>query len=194
MQVKKITAKIRDMVMVSLMESGDERHRYYNIELPDAIKELEMKEFDFHISADGKIDFQITFDQGILPKVFPEPKARKKRGEKATTPAPAVAEDTKAAAPAPETKPAVPVPAPIPATAAPEMKAIAKVEDKPAAPAMKPAPVVKPTAAPKPEAKPEAKTAPTTRFPNIPAKAGAAPVAPADKPAPKAEKKANAAK
>lgn len=76
MQVKKITAKIRDMVKISLMENGDERIWYNNIELPDEIKALEMKDFHFNTLVDGKIEFQIHFELGVLPKVLPEKKAR----------------------------------------------------------------------------------------------------------------------
>lgn len=79
MQVKKITAKIRDMVKVSLMENGDERAWYNNIEMPDEIKDLEMKDFRFNVLMDGKIEFQIIFEPGILPNTFPEKKARKRR-------------------------------------------------------------------------------------------------------------------
>ena len=102
MQVKKITAKIRDMVKVSLMENDDERAWYNNIEMPDEIKELEMKDFGFRTMQDGKIEFQITFEPGILPKTFPEKKARKRRNapdamapQLAATPAPIM--DTKPA-------------------------------------------------------------------------------------------------
>lgn len=83
MKTGKITAKLRDAVPVCLMENGKEVKRYKNIELPDAIKELEMVDFHFYIPQDGKITFQIFYADGILPEVFPEARAKMTRTEKA---------------------------------------------------------------------------------------------------------------
>ncbi|MDL2218032.1 hypothetical protein LJC27_05180 [Christensenellaceae bacterium OttesenSCG-928-M15] len=73
MKTGKITAKLRDAVLVCLMVDGEEMKRYKNIELPDELKELEMKNFNFDVPMDGKITFQIHYEQGILPEIFPEP-------------------------------------------------------------------------------------------------------------------------
>ena len=42
MKTGKITAKLRDAVPVCLMVEGNEVMRYKNIELPDALKEVEI--------------------------------------------------------------------------------------------------------------------------------------------------------
>lgn len=149
MQVKKITAKIRDMVKVNLMENGMERAWYNNIEMPEEIKTLEMKDFAFNILPDGKIEFDIQFAPGVLPQVFPLKKARNHRSAKAmvsaTPTAPtqtlAMAPQTKAIAPAPAPsgKPMAPVPAPMATTKddAKQITTIAKQDDKPAVPTKK---------------------------------------------------------
>lgn len=58
MKAGKIMAKIRDAVKVRLMEDGKERMMYRNIDLPDAIKELEVMDFgtkneEFYYSIQG---------------------------------------------------------------------------------------------------------------------------------------------
>ena len=83
MKAKTITAKIRDAVQVCLMVEGDEVKRYKNIELPGEIKELEIRDFGFQITQDGKIDFNLHFEQGVLPKEFPTARAKVTRAEKA---------------------------------------------------------------------------------------------------------------
>lgn len=83
MKAGKITAKIRDAVQVSFMENGDERARYRNIEIPDALKDLEIKDFGFNILLDGKIEFQLMFDKGILPEKFPAKRPKVTRAQKA---------------------------------------------------------------------------------------------------------------
>ena len=45
MKCGKLTAKLRDAVPVCFIEEGKEIKRVKNIEIPDAIKELEYKEF-----------------------------------------------------------------------------------------------------------------------------------------------------
>ena len=70
-------------VPVCLMVEDAEVMRYKNIELPDALKEIEMKDFHFNVHMDGKITFEIHYEQGALPDVFPEPRARKARTAKA---------------------------------------------------------------------------------------------------------------
>ena len=83
MKAKTITAKIRDAVQVCLMVEGDEVKRSKNIELPGEIKELEIRDFGFQITHDGKIDFNLHFEPGVLPKEFPAARAKVTRAEKA---------------------------------------------------------------------------------------------------------------
>ena len=83
MKTGKITAKLRDAVPVCLMVNGEEVKRYKNIELPDMLKEVEMTDFHFNVHMDGKITFEIHFEEGVLPEIFPEPRTRKTRAAKA---------------------------------------------------------------------------------------------------------------
>ncbi|MFR8010793.1 MAG: hypothetical protein ACLU8W_03370 [Clostridia bacterium] len=83
MKTGKITAKLRDAVPVCLMVNGEEVKRYKNIELPDELKEVEMTDFHFNVHMDGKITFEIHYEEGILPKVFPEARTRVSRAAKA---------------------------------------------------------------------------------------------------------------
>lgn len=83
MKTGKITAKLRDAVPVCLMVEGKEVKRYKNIELPDMLKEIEMTDFHFNVHMDGKITFEIHYEPGILPEVFPEARARVTRAAKA---------------------------------------------------------------------------------------------------------------
>lgn len=71
MKTGKITAKLRDAVPVCLMVNGEEVKRYKNIELPDMLKEVEMTDFHFNVHMDGKITFEIHYEEGVLPEVFP---------------------------------------------------------------------------------------------------------------------------
>ncbi len=92
MKTGKITAKLRDAVPVCLMVDGAEVMRYKNIELPDALKEVEMQDFHFNVHMDGKITFEIHYEQGVLPEVFPEARARVSRATQAATKAAATTE------------------------------------------------------------------------------------------------------
>lgn len=83
MKTGKITAKLRDAVPVCLMVNGEEVKRYKNIELPDELKEVEMTDFHFNVHMDGKITFEIHYEEGVLPKVFPEARTRVSRAAKA---------------------------------------------------------------------------------------------------------------
>lgn len=83
MKTGKITAKLRDAVPVCLMVEGEEVMRYKNIELPDILKEVEMINFHFNVHIDGKITFEIHYEQGVLPEVFPEARTRVSRAAKA---------------------------------------------------------------------------------------------------------------
>lgn len=98
MKTGKITAKLRDAVPVCLMVNGEEMQQYKNIELPDELKELEMKDFHFNVPMDGKITFQIHYEQGILPEIFPEPRGKKTRTAKAEAKAAQEAAETETAA------------------------------------------------------------------------------------------------
>ena len=79
MKTGKITAKLRDAVPVCLMVEGEEVMRYRNIQLPDMLKEVEMTDFHFNVHMDGKITFEIHYEQGVLPEVFPEARTRVSR-------------------------------------------------------------------------------------------------------------------
>ena len=98
MKTGKITAKLRDAVPVCLMIEGEEVKRYKNIDLPDMLKEVEMLDFHFNVPEDGKITFEISYAQGVLPEVFPEPRAKMTRAEKAAAKAAAKAAEQEATA------------------------------------------------------------------------------------------------
>lgn len=95
MKTGKITAKLRDAVPVCLMVNGEEVKRYKNIELPDMLKEVEMTDFHFNVHMDGKITFEIHYEEGVLPEVFPEARTRVSRAARAAakTAMPQPAED-----------------------------------------------------------------------------------------------------
>lgn len=84
MKCGKLTAKLRDAVPVRFYENGREVKRYKNIEIPDAVKELEFQDFKFDVPLNGAITFKIFFEQGILPEVWPEARQRKTRASKST--------------------------------------------------------------------------------------------------------------
>ena len=82
MKCGKLTAKLRDAVPVRFYENGKEIKRYKNIEIPDAIKELEFTGFKFDVPESGPITFKIYFRHGTLPEVWPEARQRKTRSPK----------------------------------------------------------------------------------------------------------------
>lgn len=82
MKAGKITAKLRDAVPVCFMVDGKEVKRYRNIELPDELKELEIKDFKFYIPQDEKIVFHLICDKGVLPEVFPMERQKTTRAAK----------------------------------------------------------------------------------------------------------------
>lgn len=82
MKCGKLTAKLRDAVPVRFYENGKEIKRYKNIEIPDAIKELEYRDFRFDVPASGPITFKIFFAPGALPETWPEARQRKTRTPK----------------------------------------------------------------------------------------------------------------
>ena len=98
MKCGKLTAKLRDAVPVRFYENGREVKRYKNIEIPDAMKELEFQDFKFDVPLNGAITFKIFFQQGILPEVWPEARQRRTRGSKIAE-AELVAENTGTDAP-----------------------------------------------------------------------------------------------
>ena len=59
-----------------------------NIEIPDAIKELEFQDFRFDVPESGPITFKIFFRPGTLPETWPEARQRKTRGPKDADPEP----------------------------------------------------------------------------------------------------------
>ena len=109
MKTGKITAKLRDAVPVCLMVNGEEVKRYKNIELPDMLKEVEMTDFHFNVQVDGKITFEIHYEECVLPEVFPEARTRVSRAAKAAAKAamqqPAEDEAAEAIEPAVEDEP-----------------------------------------------------------------------------------------
>ena len=86
MKCGKLTAKLRDAVPVRFYENGKEIKRYKNIEIPDAIKELEYRDFRFDVPASGPITFKIFFAPGTLPETWPEARQRKARSPKDADP------------------------------------------------------------------------------------------------------------
>jgi len=82
MKCGKLTAKLRDAVQVRFYENGREIKRYKNIEIPDAIKELEYTGFKFDVPDNGPITFKIFFKPGTLPEIWPEARQRKTRTPK----------------------------------------------------------------------------------------------------------------
>ena len=82
MKCGKLTAKLRDAVQVRFYENGREIKRYKNIEIPDAIKELEFTGFKFDVPDNGPITFKIFFKPGTLPETWPEARQRKTRTPK----------------------------------------------------------------------------------------------------------------
>ena len=79
MECGKLTAKLRDAVPVCFIEDGKEVKRFKNIEIPDVIKKLPYQDFEFSVPVTGAITFKIMFEEGILPKVWPEARTRKTR-------------------------------------------------------------------------------------------------------------------
>lgn len=82
MECGKLTAKLRDAVPVCFIENGKEVKRFKNIEIPDEIKKLPYQDFEFSVPVTGAITFKIMFEEGILPKVWPEARTRKSRKDK----------------------------------------------------------------------------------------------------------------
>ena len=79
MECGKLTAKLRDAVPVCFIENGKEVKRFKNIEIPDEIKKLPYQDFEFSVPVTGAITFKIMFEEGVLPKVWPEARTRKTR-------------------------------------------------------------------------------------------------------------------
>ena len=82
MECGKLTAKLRDAVPVCFIENGKEVKCFKNIEIPDEIKKLPYQDFEFSVPVTGAITFKIIFEEGVLPKVWPEARTRKSRKAK----------------------------------------------------------------------------------------------------------------
>ena len=63
MKTGKITAKLRDAVPVCLWQTARIDIRIENIELPNMLKEVEMTDFHFNVHMDGKITFEIHYEE-----------------------------------------------------------------------------------------------------------------------------------
>ena len=79
MECGKLTAKLRDAVPVCFIENGKEVKRFKNIEIPDEIKKLPYQGFEFSVPVTGAITFKIMFEEGVLPKLWPEARVCKSR-------------------------------------------------------------------------------------------------------------------
>ena len=79
MECGKLTAKLRDAVPICFIENGKEIKRFKNIEIPDEIKKLPYRDFEFSVPVTGAITYKIMFEEGVLPKVWPEARVRKSR-------------------------------------------------------------------------------------------------------------------
>ena len=92
MKAGQITAKLRDAVPVHFFEDGEDRIQYRNIDIPESLKTLEIMDFGFDISAEGKITFRLYFENDILPADFPPVREKMTRVEKAAAKAAKVEE------------------------------------------------------------------------------------------------------
>jgi len=81
MKAGQITAKLRDAVSVHFFEDGEDRIQYRNIDIPDSLKTLEIMDFGFDISAEGKITFRLHFENDTLPAEFPPIREKMTRAE-----------------------------------------------------------------------------------------------------------------
>ena len=108
MKCGKLTAKLRDAVPVRFYENGREIKRFKNIAIPDAIKELEFRDFRFDVPESGPITFKIYFKPGTLPETWPEARQRKTRTPKAADPEPMAEEPAQDATETPQ-EPAEPM-------------------------------------------------------------------------------------
>jgi len=102
MKCGKLTAKLRDAVPVRFYENGREIKRFKNIEIPDAIKELEFRDFRFDVPESGPITFKIFFAPGTLPETWPDARQRKTRTPKAADPEPMTEEPARDAMETPQ--------------------------------------------------------------------------------------------
>ena len=69
------------------------------------LKEVEMTDFHFNVHMDGKIPFEIHYEEDVLPEVFPEARTRVSRAAKAAMPQPAENEEAEAIEAAAEDEP-----------------------------------------------------------------------------------------
>jgi hypothetical protein len=78
-QCVKLTAKLRDTVLVCIPVEGKDIKRYKSIEIPDDIKKLEYLDFEFNVPLNGAITFKIMFELAVLLDEFPQALERKAR-------------------------------------------------------------------------------------------------------------------
>ncbi len=145
LRVRAITAKLRDAVIISLNEEGGEMARFKNIELPEALRDLPVEDYQFTKTIEGRLEFELYFKEGVLPKQMPEARQKATRADKAAAKAEGTAkveEPTKEAPKVAETPKA-----PAAEAKKPEEPAIAKEAPKAKPEPQKPA--MPPTMAPK---------------------------------------------
>jgi hypothetical protein len=161
LKVRTITAKLRDAVIISLNDEGGEMARFKNIELPEALRDLPVADYQFTKTIEGKLEFELHFKAGILPKPMPEARPKVTRAEKAA----AKAEEADPKKEAPKVEPELPkasaIEAKKPEVSADEALKAAETPKPPQVEAKKPdapaLPIIAPKAAgAKEEKKPEA--------------------------------------
>ena len=87
----KLTEKFRDAMPVCFNENGKEVKRFKNIEIPDEIRKLLRRGFEFSVPVTGAIPFKIMVEEGVLPKVWSDARTRRNRKvNPAEVPEPAV--------------------------------------------------------------------------------------------------------
>lgn len=83
LRVRRITAKLRDAVIISLNDERGEMARFRNIELPDALRDLLVEDYQFTKTVEGRLEFELYFKPGVLPKQMPEARVKLTRADKA---------------------------------------------------------------------------------------------------------------
>ena len=71
MEMGKLTAKLRDAVLVCLLAEGEEIKRYKNIEIPDELKKLEYQDFKFDVPLERRNHLQDYVRAGRTAREIP---------------------------------------------------------------------------------------------------------------------------